>query len=150
MNLSHQHFRAIELLLSGVSVPEAANQLGLHPNTIRRWLQNPEFRAQLEDSRQAAIEAVNELVQARLRDEAPRSLETITTLRDGARRESVRLAAAQDLLDRAGFRAPTRHVHAVANFVVTPELIEAMRSILAESPEQLSAGDMIDVLPERS
>lgn len=150
MNLSHQHFRAIELILSGASASEVADHLGLHPNTIRRWLQDAEFRAQLEDSRRAAADAVNELIQARLREEAPKALDAIASLRDGARRESVRLAAAQDLLDRAGFRAPTRHVHAVANFVVTPELIEAMRAILAESPSQLEAGDLVDALPERS
>ena len=63
---------------------------------------------------------------------APQALSTVMRLSEGARSEYVQLQAAQDLLDRAGFRPPDRVDHRVdASLTVTfdiapdPKILDA-------------------------
>ena len=57
---------------------------------------------------------------SRLGMAAPQALSTVMRLSEGARSEYVQLQAAQDLLDRAGFRPPDRVDHRVdASLTVT-------------------------------
>jgi hypothetical protein len=46
--LSSQQHLAIFLHVGGYSNTEISNQLGVHPTTIRRWMKEPEFVAELK------------------------------------------------------------------------------------------------------
>ena len=74
-----------------------------------RLLANPKIQQEI------LKETLNQLGLA-----APQALQTVMRLTNNARSEYVRLSAAQDLLDRAGFRPPDRVDHRVdASLTVT-------------------------------
>lgn len=58
-------------------------------------------------------QAIQELTLLRITSLAPTALQTVLEMSRSARSEYVRLQAAQDLLDRAGFKPPDRVQHSV-------------------------------------
>lgn len=69
-------------------------------------------------------ERARQKVAARLRALAPRALEALQALMDQAEQDAVRLQAARDVLDRAGYKAPSRHeVSGPAGHPVAVELV---------------------------
>lgn len=138
----------MQLLLGGVSRKEIATRLGLHETTVSLWQRHPEFQAELEKLRGDLTTSVKVLVGARLQNESGPSLTKIVDLRDNARSEKVQLGAAQDILDRAGYKPVERHA-VLTGFVIQPELVEAIRSVVQElalMPKQLA---LTTSLPER-
>jgi len=49
---------AVDLLASGMTVSEAARQLGVDRSTIHRWRNDPVFLSELEDRRQELVESM--------------------------------------------------------------------------------------------
>lgn len=79
---------------------EAAIKAGYSKKTAysqgQRLLKNAEIQRKIESGRLD--------IKAMIAEEVVHSLRTVITLRDHAENETVRLKAAQDLLDRAGFK----------------------------------------------
>lgn len=90
--------QAIAALLSSRSVEEAAKSVGLGPNTLLRWLDIPEFRAQyLAARREAVRQAVARLQQAT----GIASLTILKLMTDPNVPAAVRLRAADLVMDHA-------------------------------------------------
>jgi transposase len=150
MALSVRQEEALSLLLTGLPAAEVAQRLGTSPSVVYRWMKEPQFAAALEQAKDQLRQRVMDVVGNRLAEEAPRSLDTVVALRDGARSERTRLAAAQDILDRAGFKAVER-VHQLHEHILSPEFAELIRRVMEEDRNVVDA-DVVGVqeLPERT
>ena len=58
--------QAVRALLLNPTIKSAASAVGVNERTIRRWMKNPEFRFQVEQSQRDALSQVT----ARLQDAA--------------------------------------------------------------------------------
>ena len=95
-NLSAHQTRALAALLVSPTISEAANSCGLHERTVRRYLEEPEFRAAYLEARRAAVSQVTAQLQAA-------GGETVEALRDvmgdKAAPASARVSAARAVLE---------------------------------------------------
>jgi transposase-like protein len=89
---------AIAALLSRRSVEDAARAVGLDPNTLLRWLQMPEFRAEYRKARREAVGQTTARLQQATGAAGAIVLKLMTDPNVPA---SVRLRAAECVLDRA-------------------------------------------------
>jgi hypothetical protein len=90
--------RAIEALLAGSSIIQAAEHARVNERTLRHWLDDPDFAAQLDDARHDQLQRVSTAL-------ASAALVAVRVLIEAANNErvpwSVRIAAAGRLLATA-------------------------------------------------
>lgn len=87
--------KCIELIVTGeMTQAQIARELNITEQTICTWKKDKEFAAELAKANRTAI---NSLV--------PKTINKLRALLD-AESEQVQLAAAKDILDRAGYKAP--------------------------------------------
>ena len=92
---------ALLCLIQGMSQAETAQQLDVRPNTISRWLADPEFAEQLHLFQQKALEVASAALTAKY----PEAIECLyDSMNDNENPPSVRVNAAKALIDR-GLRA---------------------------------------------
>ncbi len=96
LELSARQRRAIVTLLESRTIGEAALKAGVGERSVRRWLENPQFREALK----AAQREVFEGVMMRLQGLASEAAETLRTLLQ-AESEPVRLGAVRTVLEHA-------------------------------------------------
>jgi hypothetical protein len=93
---SNADARLLAALAGGSTVADAAQQAGIGERTAYRRLDDPTFRAQLDDARQQTIQAAIDTLSAT-------ATEAAATLRDLLRREAyspaIRLGAARSILE---------------------------------------------------
>jgi hypothetical protein len=87
----------VAALAAGSTIQEAATGAHVNERTVRRRLDDPAFRAQIEEARRAAID----LAVARLSDSAAFAATTLRELAGAAESETVRLGACRTLLELA-------------------------------------------------
>jgi hypothetical protein len=107
-SLSPRHLRFVHAYLRCGNATQAAREAGCPEAsadvTAARWLKRPAIRA--------AIEAAQQDLESLFREEAVASLRTLVAIRDDPHAPAMaRLRAAQDLLDRAGYRPAERLEH---------------------------------------
>jgi len=78
MKLTEKHHQAIVLLVTGSSSKEAAETIGVAPETLSRWRQDVYFRAELN----GILLETKESVRDRLRFLCGKSLDTIESVMD--------------------------------------------------------------------
>ena len=91
--LSPRQRRALPIIAASLSNAQAARDVGVHESTLYRWLENPEFRNELDSLRREASElAVTEIQSA--------MLQAVSVVIDATRseNEAIRLRAARELL----------------------------------------------------
>lgn len=92
--LNKKQKKCIELMVSGdMSQNEIAKTIGVIPGTISDWKKKDEFREEYERANKIVINSI-----------VPKAVQTVKSLLN-ADSEQVRLAAAKDVLDRAGYKA---------------------------------------------
>ncbi len=97
--------QAIRALLTHRSIRSAASTVGVNERTLRRWMQNPEFRFQVEQSQRDALSEVTASLQA----SAAAAVECLTAIVGRPSADShVRVAASRTLLEYA-YGATTRN-----------------------------------------
>jgi len=120
-------------------IEEAAAWAERKPSTCRQWLKEPKFQQALQ----------RELTQ-RLNGGAMGALETLISLSRHAGDDKVRLNAARDLLDRAGYKP--EHLHTSADKRMENASVEDMMGRIQELQKELGInqgkGDVIDVEPQ--
>jgi hypothetical protein len=93
--LSAKQKKLIQALLASKSVADAAEQIGMCERTVRRWMQQAEFRAAYEA---AATELFNRIV-GRITQVASRAVDVLdTTMLDARTSAGTRVRAALGLL----------------------------------------------------
>lgn len=145
LQVSAVQARAAELLALGKRKPQVATELGVSLGVLYKWEKDPEFQAYLKSLRSEVQEQVQDI----LTSEAVASANTIIALRDGAQSEKIKFNAAQDILDRAGFRAVER-IHTVNEHHVSPELVQMIKDVIGESKRAVTVdAEEVTMLPER-
>ena len=89
---------AIAALLSSKSVEDAARAIGVNANTLRRWLEVPEFR---EAYRKARREAVQQSVARMQQATGDASITILKLMTDANVPPAVRLRAAECVFEHA-------------------------------------------------
>ena len=92
-----QRDAAITMLLTGASVAEVSEALGVHQVTVARWRKSPEYLEEQGRVRAAAREAVIDRLSTAAQLAAERLVELLRS-----ESESVALRAATAILDRVG------------------------------------------------
>jgi hypothetical protein len=128
-----------EYLRTG-DIEEAATNAGRRPATCRGWLKDPKFQQALQ----------RELNQ-RLSGGAMGALDVLISLTRDAQDDKVKLQAAKDLLDRAGYKP--EHLHTSADKRMENASVEDMMGRIRELQKELGIqgsgqGEVIDVEPE--
>lgn len=100
LKATRQMVDAAELLISGCSLAESAERAGVAKSTLERWLRHDEdFKRLLDTFSQGLMEEIKiELVVS-----ARQALHTLQQLLHSDN-DQIRLSAAKDILDRAGFK----------------------------------------------
>jgi transposase-like protein len=113
---------AIVALLSQRNVEEAARAVGIAPNTLRRWLKQPEFDAAY---REAKREAFSQTI-ARLQGASSAAASTlIKVMLDVSTPAATRVRAADSILDRAGKAMETEDIQ--PRLTALERIAEAMK-----------------------
>ena len=90
---------AIAALLTQRNIEEAAKTIGIAPNTLLRWMKDPEFQAAYREARRAAFgQAVARLQQGT----AAAATTLLKTMIDATTPASVRVRAAEAIFNHAG------------------------------------------------
>ena len=137
--LTPRHKIIALMIAAGWKQKDIAIELGFHENRVSIIASSPLFRVQVyeiqKQMREGLIEDVNELIKA----EALPSVRKIVELRDGAEAETVQLAAATSILDRAAPKI-TRHEedHSLTIYLSKDDV-----GVMDEVAEEL--GEVIDV-----
>jgi len=108
------HHEVVRLALIGMRQVDIAEHLGVSPVMVSYTLRSPIVREQLKNMSSARdIDAID--ISAEIRALAPKAVEVLEELMDNDL-PNIKLKAAQDVLDRAGFAAvktiKTENVHA--------------------------------------
>tara|TARA_A100000171_G_C2120138_1_gene140286 strand:- start:1331 stop:1705 length:375 start_codon:yes stop_codon:yes gene_type:complete len=93
------------IVATGCSIKEASEQCGYAKGESGRVTASKTLR--LPHVQQYLMTRVSESIGLN----ATHALSTVTRLASGAKSEYVQLEASKDILDRAGFKAPDKHLH---------------------------------------
>lgn len=94
-NLTRRQLHVLPFLISNPSIESAAKESGVSAKQIFDWLNQSNFRQELENRKN---EAVNQAVD-RMKTNASKACDTLISLLDSAESESVRHRVAIDLLN---------------------------------------------------
>jgi predicted amidohydrolase YtcJ len=106
--VTESHARAIECLSAGVSLSAAAEAVGVQRETLSRWLRDPEHPVSrsLEEMREGIVAQAR----GRLREHALDAVSVLRTIMaDDTAPHAARIAAARDILARAGVVEAIEH-----------------------------------------
>ena len=129
-NLWDKHHQALRLLVLGVKPKDVAAQVNLTPQMISILANSTIGKSALMVMRGVLDKSVID-VKGKIDEMAPKALEVIEELLD-CNESKIRLAAAVDVLDRAGY-APPKQVNVGVTHKVTQEDIEAIKRRAIES-----------------
>jgi len=93
--LTRRQLHALPFLISSPTIESAAKQSGISNKQIFDWLNQPNFRQELENRKN---EAVNQAVD-RLKLTACKACETLISLLDNAQSDSIKHRVAVDMLN---------------------------------------------------
>lgn len=120
-------------------IEEAAKWAERKPSTCRNWLKDPKFQ-----------QALQREISQRLNGGAMGALQTLIDLSQSADDDKVRIQAARDLLDRAGYKP--EHLHTSADKRMENASVEDMMGRIKELQHELGMnggqGSVIDVEPQ--
>lgn len=135
-----------ELIHRGTTTRDICAQTGITAPALHNLKNTPDFHAYLTEIRAETLE----LSRNKIESETLASVEKIVDLRDFAENPRLRFDAARDILDRAGLKAPERHI-VKQESGLTGEMIDLLRDILREAREVESITvTEVRVLPERA
>ena len=104
--LNAKQMQAVELLAKGFEQKQVASLIGVHEDTVYRWMKDTDFRRLVQEKAKSFIA-----------DYVPENLQIILNLARTAQKESVRLNAARELLYMAGMK-PVEKVEQVGDTVI--------------------------------
>lgn len=133
--LTPKHQEVARLRAAGVDEGVIAREVGARRKTVANWLQDPKVELltrTLQAGRDNAASAAAERIRA-LQLEA---VETLAELLKEDVRESVRLGAAKDLLDRGGHAAPKQVQVSSVSAQLSLEEVLSLQGRLAQEKEE--------------
>jgi len=95
--ITAQQTKAIEVLLTSRSIQQASETCGLAYKTLRRWLEDPTFKAALTQREGETLDAATR----RLSGLGNEAIDTMAAIMANGENETVRLRAAQAVFDNS-------------------------------------------------
>lgn len=146
--LNEKHHEILRLAMLGYSNVDIAKRLSCTPATVSTVRNSGLGRMQASLLKAEADHSAIETAK-RIRELAPDALEAIQMLmRDEEAPAHVRLSAAKDLLDRAGYAAPKQVNVSSTHVSLSGEDLEGLKAIALQRAQM--NGLVIDVTPEDS
>lgn len=147
------------LLIRGATQKQAAELLGFHVQTIKKWVANAEFKLKLQRTRAlifektkdvvaSEVKAITEDVVALRENLAVKGLKTIGTIMDDKKTATgIKLKAAIELADRGTDTSKTKkiqqaHLHAL----ITPENLMVASKAAQEMLEDFAVGRHVEAI----
>jgi len=93
--LSTRQQRALELLLAGQTITEAARAVGINRSTLTRWLASPHVRQALGEQRQRRMDEIHH----RLAALTDRALDSLGAVLEGEAPPGAKVRAALGVID---------------------------------------------------
>lgn len=94
------------------TIIDAAKVAGVTRETIHRWMHAPEFKARVDEHLEEVIGGARSILR---RNAMVAAQQMVNILAHGHPQHAVKLAAAKDVLDRVGLKAPEKLEHTGAN-----------------------------------
>lgn len=112
-----QRDKAALAVAESATIIDAARVAGVTRETIHRWMHAPEFKARIDEHLEEVIGAARSVLR---RNAMVAAQQMVNILAHGYPDHSVRLAAAKDVLDRVGLKAPDKLEHSgtIGTYVV--------------------------------
>lgn len=111
MVLNKEHHKAIELLVNGSRPVDVAKEIGKSRSTIYAWMEDKEFKAELDKQRKK----ISDTALNKVRYKVGNYLESIEAIANTSDNESIKLQAYGMLLDRALGKATSKQDISVTN-----------------------------------
>ena len=109
--LNNKQLQAISMLMDNVQKSEIASKLGVSRTTLYKWIDNEEFKLELDRRRQE----ISKHALSDLKGDTKQILEAVKKLGYEAESEAVRLSALNSLLDRILGKATTKQEIELSN-----------------------------------
>lgn len=138
--LSAKQVMALYLLASGKGFGETAKVIGVKPAEVGAWYKNKSFQELLK--KEIAVTGRG-LIEAKLELSVGDSLDTLIFIRDHGRKDSDRISAAKELLDRALGKAPQTIYNNHSNGVMAPNDEEQRRQLEERVKQKLKQQGMV-------
>ena len=138
--LSHRHHRVALLAASGMKSPEIAADIGMHPNSVRKYLCDPQIQVLIEGFKKQFVERCASTLEQQMIADGPNTFKRLTELRDQTRNPKVSLGACGILFDR---QAPKKTMHQEDRVI----RFEFSKDDKARIGQVLDEADVVDVSP---
>ena len=148
-HMTGRHLALMRRLAAGMTLQSAADELGYSIQRASIVVNSPLFKEEyaklLNDIKTGVVQVESTIahmdggIRKRMEEEAINSLNTLITLRDGAKSERVKQISAMDILDRAGYKATDKvetKVELDASEGLANALAIAMREMKSGNPKQ--------------
>lgn len=126
-NVSSKKMQAIEAMLTGMSLKDAAASAKINPKTLSRWLSDPGFQTEFREARRQVTTQGN----ARIIGLMDAAIDAIKTSLDGGKIGKERFLAAKLIIET---------VHQIA----TDDLLERIEALEARFRDQRTGGNLIE------
>lgn len=135
----HMITTVIMMAAQGISAEQISHQTLIKLDSIRSWLREPEVMEKI-----VALQSRNTVISPKKRFEmlVPQAIDTVAELTQAADKDSVRLAAAQVILDY-GMGKPVQRLE-VTDQTTLREVVEIIRRKTAHVPEASPTNDIVD------
>lgn len=103
-----QRDKAALAVAESATIIDAAKLAGVTRETIHRWMNHPEFKARVDEHLEEVVGAARSILR---RNAVAAAQQMVNILAHGHPQHAVKLAAAKDVLDRVGLKAPEKLEH---------------------------------------
>lgn len=134
--MNARHREMIRRIMLGQTNVEIARALEVTPQNVSDVKNSPIVKAKIEHM-QNILDAETLDVSTRIQEMSKDAVEVYYELMHGAEREETRRMIAKDVLDKAGFKAADKHVHAHLQGDQIDEMVERAKAqgSVVEEPE---------------
>jgi hypothetical protein len=137
-----QRERAALAIAETKTLVEAAKHCDVSRKTLYEWLAVPEFRQRVQETVEASVTRARWRLANKAEDAANM---VIDIMQFGNSRHAMRLAAAKDILDRVGLKAPEKIEHEHSGSLDISDTTQRLASKLLEA---VADGDTYTVVGE--
>lgn len=148
----------VVLLIRNATQKQAADLLGFHPNTIKKWVADERFQLKLKRTRalifaktQDSVDKIvtEEVVNVKklIEQHSTKAIQKIAGLMETSSSEAIQLKAAIDLADRGPDTSKTKKMMGVVGHAfLTPEVITAAAAAARALEENQKVGRVIEAV----
>lgn len=143
--MNARHREMVRRILLGQTNVQIANALDVTPQNVSNVKNSPIVKAKIEHM-QNILDAETLDVSTRIQEMSKDAIEVYYELMHGAEKEETRRMIAKDVLDKAGFKAADKHVHAHLQGEQIDKMVERAKaegSVVAEPEDNIQDAEIV-------